>query len=124
MLFPACSWSYYADRPMELVPGATSHGMYTILLGRYKHIAKRAAYTFKTKYAGNVSRKSEFLAELKADLIVLTDSILYAVFMDAIGSTVVEQIKKPGMKLLDPAGGHQVYPCPWPRRVPQPREHA
>ncbi len=84
------------------MPGATSHGMYNILLSRYRHIAKRAAFTFMKKYEGNMSRKSEFLEELKADLLVMTNATLLDIFMDALGSTVVEQIKKPGMMLLDP----------------------
>ena len=65
-------------------------------------MAKRAAFTFKKKYEGQISRKSEFLAELKADLLVMTHATLIDIFMDALGSTVVEQIKKPGMLLLDP----------------------
>lgn len=97
-----CSWSYYSDNPAQLVPGATSSGMYNILIDRYRHIAKRAAITFKKKYEGNVSHKSEFLAELKADLITMTQVTLIDIFMDALGSTIVEQIKKPGMKLLGP----------------------
>jgi len=105
VFFPHCcprSWSYYCDNPAQLVPGATSHGMYNILLSRYRHIAKRAAFTFMKKYEGNMSRKSEFLEELKADLLVMTHATLLDIFMDALGSTVVEQIKKPGMMLLDP----------------------
>jgi hypothetical protein len=76
--------------------------MYNILLGRYRHMAKRAAFTFQKKYEGEISRKSEFLAELKADLLVMTRVTLIDIFMDALGQTVVEQIKKPGMLLLEP----------------------
>ena len=76
--------------------------MYNLLIDRYRHIAKRAAITFKKKYEGNVSCKSAFLAELKADLLTMTQVTLIDVFMDALGSTIVEQIKKPGMLLLDP----------------------
>jgi len=96
------AWTYYSDNPAQLVPGATSSGMYNLLIDRYRHIAKRAAITFKKKYEGNVSCKSAFLAELKADLLTMTQVTLIDVFMDALGSTIVEQIKKPGMKLLGP----------------------
>jgi hypothetical protein len=97
-----CSWSYYCDNPAQLVPGATAHGMYDILLSRYRHIAKRAAYTFVKKYDGSISRKAEFLAELKADLLVLTHATLIDIFMDALGEKIVSGIKQPGMLLLGP----------------------
>ncbi len=97
-----CSWSYYCDNPAQLVPGATAHGMYDILLSRYRHIAKRAAYTFIKKYEGSISRKSEFLTELKADLLVMTHATLVDIFMDALGEKVVSGIKQPGMMLLGP----------------------
>lgn len=96
------AWSYYADRPAELVPGCTSSQVYSILLGRFKTLAKRAAFTFKAKYEGNVARKSEFLAELKHDCIVMMHATLIDIFMDALGDTICNGIKKPGMKLLDP----------------------
>jgi hypothetical protein len=102
ILFPTHSWSYYADRPAELVPGCTSSQVYSILLGRYKMLAKRAAFTFKAKYEGNVARKSEFLAELKHDCIVMLHATMLDVFMDALGDTICNQIKKPGMLLLGP----------------------
>lgn len=100
--FALRSWSYYNDNRLALVPGADAYSMYSILLDRYRHMALRAAFTFKKKYEGQVSRKSEFLAELKADLLVMTHATLIDIFMDALGQTIIDNIKKPGMKLLDP----------------------
>jgi len=65
-------------------------------------LAKRAAFTFKAKYEGSVARKSEFLAELKHDCIVMMHATLIDVFMDALGDTICNGIKKPGMMLLGP----------------------
>ncbi len=72
------------------------------MLGRYKMLAKRAAFTFKAKYEGNVACKSEFLMELKHDCIVTLHATMIDVFMDALGDTICNQIKKPAMLLLGP----------------------